>query len=71
MEIIKRKDNLGDHEFWFDNDSWVRVTRTKNVMSSNLTRTMAKPILRECWSLARMVILWRDLTDVTNCRKKW
>lgn len=29
MEIIKRKDNLGDHEFWFDNDSWVRVNQNE------------------------------------------
>ena len=29
MEIIKRKDNLGDHEFWFDNDSWVRVNQSE------------------------------------------
>ena len=25
MEIVKRHDNQGSHEFWFDNGAWVSV----------------------------------------------
>ena len=42
-KITKKVDNLGDHEFWFDNESWVRI---KNVMSFKATPTMKRPILR-------------------------
>lgn len=28
-KITKKADNLGDHEFWFDNGSWVRINENE------------------------------------------
>lgn len=28
-KITKKVDNLGDHEFWFDNESWVRINENE------------------------------------------
>ena len=29
VKITKKVDNLGDHEFWFDNESWVRINENE------------------------------------------
>ena len=29
VKITKKVDNLGDHEFWFDNGSWVKINENE------------------------------------------